>query len=316
MKKQIHLLGSLLVIMALLTMNINAFADVVIKNGSTIKVSSGADFVVSSPVTVEVGGTLDNDGTVTLKGNFTNNGTADLGDGTIVFSGTALQNIAGGTVSQFENLTINNAAGVATALDSRVDGSLTLTSGNLLLSSNNLTLGTASSIAGSPSVSNMIVPGTGTVVKLFTDGSELDPAAFNFPVGDIAGTTEYTPIQIDFNNGDFAVGASLTVSLTEGKEPNNSSIDNFLVRYWTLTQSGISGYNYDVLAYYADGDINGTEADISAALYNGSGWLIGDPVTAGTNALTASGYTDDGNITGVEFRILSDIKIVYFFFRV
>ena len=52
--------------MALLTMNINAFADVVIKNGSTIKVSSGADFVVSSPVTVEVGGTLDNDGTVSL----------------------------------------------------------------------------------------------------------------------------------------------------------------------------------------------------------------------------------------------------------
>ncbi len=268
----------------------SAFADIVITSGSGMKVSSGSKVVVG--------------------GNFTNSGIADLGDGTIIFNGTAAQTIGGTTVSEFGDIEINNSAGVSLGVSSQVDGEMTLTDGVFSIGTNNLTFGVAASpVAGTLSSGEMILAdGTGQVRKAFADGTS-DPGTFVFTIGSDDGTAEYSPIEIDFNNSTF-VSAYVAVNVTPLIEPDNSSIDNYLERYWTIVNSGITAYTYDITATYVDADIVGTEADISGALYDGTGWLIGDAVTTGSNTFLCDDFDDDGNATGVEFRIFSDLKII------
>ncbi|MCK5079089.1 MAG: hypothetical protein KAR09_04045, partial [Bacteroidales bacterium] len=247
---------------------------------------------------------------VVVSGDFTNSGVADLGDGTIIFNGTAAQTIGGTTVSEFGNIEINNSAGVSLGVSSQVDGEMTLTDGVFSIGTNNLTFGVAASpVAGTLSSGEMILAdGTGQVRKAFADGNG-DPGAFIFTIGSDDGTAEYSPIEIDFNNSTF-VSAYVAVNVTPLIEPDNSSIDNYLERYWTIVNSGITAYTYDITATYVDADIVGTEADISGALYDGTGWLIGDAVTTGSNTFLCDDFDDDGNATGVEFRIFSDLKII------
>ncbi|MCK5337619.1 MAG: hypothetical protein KAJ50_02365, partial [Bacteroidales bacterium] len=241
----------------------SAFADIVITSGSGMKVSSGSKVVVG--------------------GNFTNSGIADLGDGTIIFNGTAAQTIGGTTVSEFGNIEINNSAGVSLGVSSQVDGEMTLTDGVFSIGTNNLTFGVAASpVAGTLSSGEMILAdGTGQVRKAFADGT-IDPGTFVFTIGSDDGTAEYSPIEINFNNSTFA-SAYVAVNVTPLIEPDNSSADNYLERYWTIVNSGITAYAYDIIATYVDADIVGTEADISGALYDGAGWFIGDPVNTGAN---------------------------------
>jgi len=269
----------------------SAFADIVISSGSGMEVTSGTKVVV--------------------LGDFTNNGNADLGDGTVIFNGTAAQTIDGTTVSEFGDIEIDNASGVSLGVSSQVDGEMTLTDGVFSIGANNLTFGVAASpVAGTLSSGEMILAdGTGQVRKAFADGAS-DPGTFIFTIGSDDGTAEYSPIEIDFNNSTFA-SAYVAVNVTPLIEPDNSSIDNYLERYWTIVNSGITAYTYDITATYVDADIVGsTEADISGALFDGAGWLIGDAVNTGANTFFCDNFNDDGNATGVEFRLFSDLKII------
>lgn len=311
MKKQKHVFGGGMILILLLIFNANsAFADIVIKNGSTMTVTAGTEIVISADLDIESGATLANNGTFTVKGDFNNDGTADLGSGEFIFNGSAAQDIGGTVSSEFEDLEIDNSSGVTLSYDALLDGTLTLTDGLFTIGTHNFTFGTAASaVAGTPSASNMIVAdNTGEVRKAYPDGTS-NPAVFLFPLGDNTATAEYSPISIDFNNSTFA-SAYVGVNVTNAKEPNNSSSTNYLLRYWTLTQSGISGYTYDLTATYVDADITGTEADMSGALYDGADWLIIDAMNTGANTFSGSGLNAMGNATGVEFRMLSAFTVI------
>jgi len=91
--------------------------DITINSGVSLTVSSGSDLAV--------------------YGNWTNNGTSALGDGTIIFAGSSAQAING--TNTFGNLNINNGSGVSLNNPSGVAGVLTLTQG-VLNSGGNLTL--------------------------------------------------------------------------------------------------------------------------------------------------------------------------------
>ncbi|NQT76659.1 MAG: hypothetical protein HQ565_03020 [Bacteroidetes bacterium] len=311
MKKQKRLFGGGLMLILLLIFNASsAFADIVIKNGATLTVSSGTEVVVSADIDIESGATLENNGTFTVKGDLNNDGTADLGSGDFIFNGSAVQDIGGTVTNEFEDLEIDNSSGVTLSYGALLDGTLTLTDGLFTIGTNNFIFGTAAlAVAGTPSASNMIVAdNTGEVRKMYADGTS-DPAAFLFPLGDNTGTAEYSPVSIDLSNSTFA-SAYFGVTVTNAKEPNNWSSINYLSRYWTFTQSGISaGYTYGLTATYADGDITGTEADMSGALYEGADWLIVDAMNAGANTFSGSGLNVMGNITGVEFRLLLECTV-------
>ena len=85
-----------------------------------------------------------------LAGNFTNNATFTHNSGTVNFNGTAAQTIGGTVTTTFNNLTINNTAGVSLGVvadpDQQVNGTLTLTSGLLSLGANNLTIASDNAI--------------------------------------------------------------------------------------------------------------------------------------------------------------------------
>ncbi|MBK9091363.1 MAG: hypothetical protein IPM84_00995 [Anaerolineae bacterium] len=166
---------------------------------------------------------------------------------------------------------------------------LTLTSGRLTLGANNLTLGTAASVSGTPSASNMVVAeGAGEMRKQFSA-----TGSFTFPVGDNTSTAEYSPVTLDFTSGSFS-SAYAAVRLTDAKHASNTSTTDYVTRYWTVTSSGISGFSCAASFIYVDADIAGTETNLYAGKYNGSTWTLLNAVDAGNNKLsgTVTGFSD------------------------
>ena len=235
-----------------------AIGDNIITSGCTVKVSSGTVVSSSDNLIMNSGSELNVQGTLVLKKNLVNLNTspASLGTGTMEFSGTSNQTISGQCIIQ--NMTVNNSTGLSVSGNTRVNGTLTLTSGLVTLGSNNLSLGPASAISGTPSESNMIVPaGTGQLQKEFPVGFT---GSFIFPVGDTTVTYEYSPVELNFASGSFASGNYAGITLVNAKYPDANITTSYLKRYWKITQSGITGFTCTANFKYVDADIVGTES--------------------------------------------------------
>lgn len=270
-----------------------SFNNLTIRNidasGSTGTIDVNGNFVInnaSSNFTAPGAGVSFN-----IGGNFTNNissGTFSANGGTIGLDGSATQTIGGSGLTTFNGLTVNNSNGVSLSVGARVEGVLTLTSGRITLNANNLTLGSVATTSGTFSASNMIVAtGTGQFRKEFSG-----TGSFTFPVGDATSTVEYSPATVNFTAGTFGGGAYAALTLSDAKHAQNGSADH-LTRYWTLTQSGISGFSAAVSFTYLDADIVGTEANLYGAKYDSS-WTILDAANTAANTVggTVSSFSD------------------------
>jgi hypothetical protein len=214
-------------------------------------------------------------------------------------STTGTQNVVGGT---YNNLTISGGSIKSLSGPLTVD-TLTLTSGKLALGSNNLTLGPSSIISGTPSAANMVVSeGTGELRKQISSAPTL-PYSFTFPVGDNNGTAEYSPIRLSFTNGIFS-SAYVGVKLKNQKHTSNGSTTNYINRYWTISASGISSFSCNADFVYSDGDIVGTESNLTLGKYNGSIWDVVGYVNPTINTLSALGLTSFSDFTGGESAAL------------
>jgi len=314
MKKLTLLAGGMMVVIALIAYSTStAFADIVIKSGSTMKVSNGTSVVVTADVTIENTGTagtltIAGGGSLSLNGDFTNDGTADLGDGDVVFEGTAAQSIAGTTTSEFGGLEIDNSAGVSLAVDAQVDGTMTLTDGVLDIDASNLTFGTAgTAVAGSFDATHMILAdNTGQVRKAFADGT-YDPATFLFPIGSNDGTAEYTPVEIDFSTSTFLSG-SASVNVTSSTHSDIPTAPDFLQRYWSLSSSGITNIDCDLSFTFVDADVTGIKANLYTLQYVSPSWINYDIVSG--NILTASNVSSFSDWSGAsELKYGFDLKV-------
>ncbi len=105
-----------------------------------ITINSGASLTIST------GNTL------SISGNFTNNGNINLGLGTYNFIGSSSQTVSG--TNKFENLTINNSNGITLNSNTSVTGIVTTTTGALNSNGKLTLLSTASKTA--------IISGTGS----------------------------------------------------------------------------------------------------------------------------------------------------------
>ncbi len=251
-----------------------------------------ADRTVNGNLTVNTGApfTVSGTQTINLKGNWSNNGAFTAGTSTFNMNGTSAQTMSGST---FNNLTIDNSAGVTLLTDEIVNGTLTLTNGRLTLGAYNLTLGTSASISGSPSSSKMIVTnGAGKLIKEYSG-----TGSFTFPVGDNTGPN-YSPATINVTSGSFS-SAHIGVRVTDAAHPNIGSPTSYITRYWTVTSSGISSFSASCGFVYVDGDIVNSEG-IDLGRYTSSWTLVGD-VDAGTNTLSTVGdISTFGDFTGAE----------------
>ena len=268
---------------------------VIVSSTGTITLNAAKTLNPLVPLTISSGATLaTNNFQMILGGDFLNSGTFTAGTGTVTMNGAA-QTIGGGATTTFYNLDISNVDGSLLGHDEIVSNTLTLTGGRLLLGAYNLTLGaSANAVAGTLSANNMVVTnGVGQLRKLFTaNGSYL------FPVGDVTGTAEYSPLTLNFASGAYAVGAYASVKVVDAIHPDNSNVSNHLTRYWTVGQLDITTFSATVTASFPATDVVGDVANMITGRLNGVLPFTKSGVV-GSSSLTVAGLAALGDFTGV-----------------
>ncbi len=274
----------------------------VVTSGTSLVITPGSTLVSMDNLSVANGASIKNEGLLILKKNLANENALPnpMGTGTVEFSGTANQTVSGQNILQ--NLMVNNSSGITIGGNTNINGILTLAIGNVAIIDYNLLLGPLSSISGTPSNTSMFVAtGTGELRKAFAPGST--PASFIFPVGDETGTPEYSPVTLSFTGGTFETGSYAGVKLSNSTYAGLTG--NYLNRYWTLTQNGISSPQYSAMFQYLPSDVVGAESGISCVK------IAPSPVTTFSTAnsilhqLNADGATTFGIFTGAQMCSLA-----------
>ena len=85
----------------LLFQNVSGQAHMVLSAGSKVMVNPGTYIVNAQDITLQSTAALTNNGSVSLKGNFTNNGKSAAGKGLFTYNGSASQTIGGSTATSF-----------------------------------------------------------------------------------------------------------------------------------------------------------------------------------------------------------------------
>jgi autotransporter-associated beta strand protein len=257
---------------------------------STVSFNSQSVTIVD--LEIIAGTLLSTSGVLNLSGNFSNSGTFTHNSGTVNFNGASIQSIGGTT---FNNLTINNNAGVTLTANVTFNATLTLTSGII-------TAG-AYSLIGGPTAS--VSRTSGHVYGNFKKNIALGGTSATFEVGD---ASNYTPVLVAFASVTTAGG--LTARSTFGDHPNIGSSTIYdgksANRYWTLTNSGIVFTNYNATFTFVSGDLDGgaTTGNFIVGRYS-AGWTyptVGTKTSTTTqaNSLTAFGDFQLGEIFGVK----------------
>ncbi len=174
-----------------------------------------------------------------IAGNVTNNGSAFNATGsTITLNGIIPQTLGGTAQSVFNNLTINNPAGVILGIDETVTGILTFTTGIITTGVNVLKINnvnTAAIVGASPT--NYI---NGNLHRDIAAGAN----TYSYPIGT---SIAYAPANITFAAG--TVAGELTGTTSDGDQPNIASSTlaptSSVNRFWRFTiNSGLTTANY------------------------------------------------------------------------
>jgi subtilisin-like proprotein convertase family protein len=187
---------------------------------------------------------------LTVTGDFRNDDVFDAATGTIVLSGSTLQNVDAGGES-FYNLTVSNTGTGISQLDNiNVENSLTMNSGNITTGSYLLTLGIDAINTGSLTHNSGTVNGS---FKRWFNAATVSSVLF--PVGTL---DYYRPAYISFSSSP-STGGTLTASFVTadpGTLPLALDDVGYLIDavadegYWTISNSGITDgvYNLDIAA--------------------------------------------------------------------
>jgi hypothetical protein len=189
---------------------------------------------------------------VTFFGNFVNNGTFTDAGQAVSLGGTALQAVSGTSVTTFNNLVEDNAAGVTLSQNIAIANSLTLTTGALNLNSRTVTINNNASTAISRTSGYIVSEQVNNFSKIVWNIGA-NTTAHVFPFGTASGV--YVPFTLQLTAGDIG---NVTVS-TYPTAANNtpfpvtpvavSNVDRFGIdnsanvvdRFWQIDKDGPSG---------------------------------------------------------------------------
>ncbi|MEI6766403.1 MAG: T9SS type A sorting domain-containing protein [Bacteroidota bacterium] len=309
-----------------------ASTDVIIRPAALFQPVIGVAGGVCRKISISSGASLTVSGsnTLSVRGDWTNDGAFTSVAGTIILNGTALQTIGGSVTTNFSNLEIANAGGVRTTVNTRVEGMLTLTLGKLNLSGKLLTIGT-------PSANGTITGGSGTCyIVAYDNGStkgtiryrinDKNDVTYFFPMGD---NDDYSPFTFTLNAITTSIsGAYIDVFVKDSKLPGlNPGLMDYLTRYWDVTPGGsFIDPNFDIRMQYTDTDIEGTESSYYPVKTNGTDWYtcienanfvaikVGSGyVVESSNALIWSGVTRFSQMSGAGSTINTlPVKLLMF----
>ncbi|MGV8992692.1 MAG: T9SS sorting signal type C domain-containing protein [Flavobacterium sp.] len=241
--------------------------------------------------------------TLNVRGNLTINQPINFTGITVNMAGISDQIIGGTAAINFNNLIVNKDAGaVILANDIAVGSTLTFTKGNVIIGNKNLTLG-SNPVAGIFGLNNMIVAdGTGLVRRPFAG-----IGSYFFPIGELAGAPSFAPITVNLTAGTFS-NAFVGVNAKNVKHPNNNSSQNYLRKYWNVTQNGITGAVATITGKYDALDVLGAETEIAAAQLNGAFNVASNPWikfgSLSNNTLVATNAT----LTAGQASVFTGIK--------
>ena len=278
-------------------------------DGAMVKVQAGAVLYVQGGIQNTATGTIDNDGTIELEGNFVNAGTWEPSQvNTLRFSGTGnsdvtsgsavFQNIevtkVGGNVNLMDNMTISTTLPTPT-LNFNSAGATKIVTGNF-----DLKLGNTTTIVGYDSDEFVATSGTGYVQKDVTANG-----TFEFPIGE---TTNYTPITSIYTGTAYA-SANIKARVIDATHPNKpSDAESFISRYWKVNQTGITNYSDSLTATFIPADLNGTTALIKGATYDGANWAYTN-ANNGANIVKGRTGVTNADFTGTNFFGRVDLKL-------
>jgi len=245
---------------------------------NNITINSGASLTVNNAAS-----------NLSVSGNITNNGTFTNSNGTIVFAGTNVQTIPGGT---YTNITLNNSAGASLSGSITLNGTMTFSSGIISLGNNNFTLaGTTSAISGSSNTNYFYTSGTGSLT-IQNIGSGGRTGSVNFPVG--MNTVRPNAVSLTNTGTSDAYSVRLfsgvNTSYNISGTPNGTAINtNSVAATWLISENVSGGSNATVTLQWWSGDqYSGfIPGNCYVAKYNGITWLAG----SASIALGSSSYT-------------------------
>ena len=180
--------------------------------------------------TVKVGGAIQLNGSNTSSQS--GGRTYNMGTSTIELNGTTAQNTLGGNdlPTTFNNLTINNTAGITPQSAISVNGTLTLTNGQVTLGNNNFTAG---ALSGGSATSYVVTNGTG---KLSVSAGAATKVTI--PVGT---TTDYNVLSLTPTDATV-----FTVSVLNGVPEAASSNIRFSDYTWNIESATPSATELEI----------------------------------------------------------------------
>ncbi|MBL0316552.1 MAG: T9SS type A sorting domain-containing protein [Flavobacteriales bacterium] len=313
-----------------------------VANGSVVQLLTNMTLGSASASALNVAGTLDAGNFQVISGftsdQFTLNATGTLkmnsatgvvgtisgftispaftSGGTFEFTGT---NVNTG-FSTFANIsatyTITWTGSGSLTLDKNID--LTnfnfTNSGLVYLGNFNMTISATGGVTGgSFSSSKMIVTnGTGILIRNVSSGGTGIP--FTWPIGEVTGSAEYSPVTIP--NISVSIAGTIGFTVTDGVHPSMGAASSYLSRYWEYTVTGLGTYNWTNATFtYTAGDIVvGPETSLKANVYNSgtAAWVEFATSSAASNVLTfTSGATQTTMASGNEITGRIDVPVYY-----
>lgn len=203
-------------------------------------------------------------GAITVQGSFTNTAGFTAGTSTVTFGGSSAQSLTG--AATFNNLTMNNAAGLTLNNTVAVDGTLTLSSGNITTGANALVINPARSVTRT---SGHVV---GNMTKHFVTGSDVMQ---NFEIGTGA---NYAPVLVTIATATTAGSMTATTATPDHPQVATASIDSTksVNRYWTLSKDANLAFDaISAVFNFVSGDIDAgsNTANFIVQRYVAPGWI-------------------------------------------
>ena len=239
--------------------------------------------------------------TVTVQGNVTSNTSID-GTGLVILNGSSNQTVDMGGFA-IPNLQINNSANATLLSSLLISDSLYLTSGKITLGANNLTLATTAGTVGGSTTSFIETNSTGQAIKDLA----ANVTGYEIPVG--LGTS-FRPAFIT-TAGTYSASANVGVEASGVADPNKPPmISDYLLTYWPVTQTGITGTLNVAGQYLNSADISGSQANLKGYFFNGTDWssATGTSTTA-SNQVATNVTTASGDVYGMDGFIVLKTKV-------
>ncbi len=310
----------LLILSALSMISITSRAQILLYNdGATVKVQTGAVLYVEGGIQNTATGTIDNDGTIELKGDLLNLGTWEsaMGDpNTLKFSGGTNSNVTT-TNAQLYNVVVQKDATFNVNLSDNMTVTNNLdfnapaagTGNKISLGANNLMLGGSATVTGYDSDEFVMTGGAGSMKKSFTSlVSSVFPVGFN--------ATTYNPATLNVTAGpNDTYSVRVLTSPTDGNGLTGAPITSDVVdAVWDIQETTAGGNTVDVTLGWAESDeLTGFDDALNAVSKNDgvNGWdgLFADLGPEVGNTRTRTGVTSFSAFAVGDKTLANDLVI-------